>query len=214
MVGEVMIVNPRAKKRRRPMTAKQRKYFGPKRRRTIHVRRNPTAVAAAPTSKRRGRRRARVASFVSAARRRTRGVAGELGEFLTKDLMPAAIGAGGALAVDMVWPHLTFLPDSLQTGPLAPLVRIAGAVAVGMAVSAVGGKAMGRQAMAGALVVTVYDIAKGMMAESMAAPAPAATAHPVNAYVDGMGVYVDGLGYISPAVTSYGNRADLGVYAN
>lgn len=212
MPAMMVIPNPRKKhRRRRPMTAKQRKYFGKRSRRstTIVVRRNPIATAASPQPIRRSRRR-RIGTYIAAARRRFSrrggsrgGFVGEIMSFAKNDLVPAGIGAGGALALDMLWPHLP-LPAALQSGPMVPLVRIAGAVGVGMAVSAVAGRSMGRQAMAGALVVTLYDIAKDMMANAL--PAPAAT----SAYVSGMGVYNDQLGYISPAYNA--GRARMGVY--
>jgi hypothetical protein len=77
-------------------------------------------------------------------------------------LVPAAYGAGGAIALNLALSYLP-LPDVLKTGWPRHLTRLAGAMAVGMAAR----KFLGRRGDAvgfGALTVVVYDIVKGLIA--------------------------------------------------
>ena len=212
-LSEIIVTsNPRRRHRRRPMTAKQLKYFGKRRhRRTIRARRNPVArrrrAAAAPVRRRRYSRRSAIAAVIGRRRRSRSGLMGSASSFLSNDIVPAAIGAGGALALDMVWPHLTFLPPQLQSGPLTPVVRIAGAVGLGVVAGMVAGSRIGRNVAMGALTVTAYDIIKGYMAASMPAPVPtpAQSSLPPSAGVSGYAPRLagyapsDGLGWINPA---------------
>lgn len=216
-MAELMLVNPRRKRRagrRRKMTAKQLRYFGPRRAR--RRRRRAPALLAAPVRRRRSRRvtRRRAVSTVRHRRRRvTRlrrnpsrairfgGRSFSIRGFLNNSLIPAGVGAAGALGVDIAMAYVTpMLPASLQTGMLRPVVRIAGAIGVGMAVSAVMGKRHGEEATAGALVVTLYDLLKGYAKANlpmiplsdydMGWVSPALQAG-MGAYVgDGMGAYV------------------------
>lgn len=203
MPGEILLINPRRKRsRRRPMSALQRKYFGRRvshaarnprrspRRRVTRARRNPSTALSIPSPARRIRRRRSVRGRARLfRRRRSSGNISSFSGFTSNALMPAAIGAAGALALDMAWAHLP-LPPTLMSGPLAPITRIAGAVGIGMLAGMVAGKKFGGAAMLGALTVTGYDLIKGYM--TAAAPAPATT----GAYV-GMNAYVgDGMGYV------------------
>src|SRR5215472_9595903 len=120
-----------------------------------HRRRNPTS---APASH--GHRRRRVRQV--------------LGGIVTRDLVPAAVGATGALALDMLWPHLDFIPSQFQTGPLAPFVRIGAALLVGMAGGMIVNKRFGTMMTVGAVIPTLVDIGKGYIAA--AAPLPPASA--------------------------------------
>jgi hypothetical protein len=204
MPAEIMIVNPIGKKkgtkmarRARKMSPLQRLYFGKKRSRSsssrrrrrsrphvTYARRNPPTRSVSLASAPRRRRSAR--TLIRYARRRASspGVTG----FIGNDLLPAAIGAGGALAMDMIWPHLTFLPESLQTGPLLPVTRIGAALAIGFGIGMVGGTRMGRAATVGALTVTAYDMAKGYLAANAAPPAsPAASDNGTSGYAPQLG---------------------------
>jgi hypothetical protein len=200
--------NPMAK--RRHYTAKQiAAGFGGKRRRSSssskrrRTRRNPIRRASAPRRRtRRTRRNPSVASYVSRTRRRLS--EGGMTSFFGNTLLPAGVGAIGALALDMAWPYIP-LPAALQTGPFAPMVRIVGAVAIGWGVGLVTGKKFSKQAMAGALTVSIYDIAKGYLQNASAAAPPADAG--TSAYVD---QNVFDLGYYSAA-----KRAGrLNAYAN
>jgi hypothetical protein len=179
-------------KRRHKYTAKQLAAgFGGKRgmRRSSSRpgRKNPIRAR----SSSRKRRRNPVAAASHAPRRR-RFAQDSVNSFFANRLLPAGVGALGALALDMALPHIP-LPASLQTGPMAPIVRIVGAVAIGYAVGMVAGRKFSQEATAGALTVSIYDIAKGYIADQAAASAPPASPSP------GTSAYVDGLGYYSAA---------------
>lgn len=195
MPAELMVINPVRRKKRRTMSAKQRKYFGKRtRRRVTRVRRNPISLAA-PSPVRRRRRSSRRRAYVAKARsyyRRARG--SDFGTFLSSTLIPAGVGAAGALAIDMAWGRLP-IPNNMKTGAMAPVTRIAAAVALGYGVRAIAGKKFGDEAMAGAITVTLYDLLKAQIAPSV--PATPATT----------GAFVNGLGYYSAAT-----QAGLGVY--
>lgn len=77
-------------------------------------------------------------------------------------LVPAAYGAGGAIALNLALSYLP-LPDAVKTGWPRHLVRLGGAMAVGWAAR----KFLGRRGDAvgfGALTVVMYDIVKGLIA--------------------------------------------------
>lgn len=217
-MSELMLINPRRKRtrRRRKMTAKQLQYFGPKRRRH---RRRRTVAAARPVRRHRRRSRAIIAAPHRRRRRSHRRVTRlrrnpmRMGGFSTRrffndTLIPSAIGAGGALGVDIALGYFgSYLPASLQTGLPNAAVKIAGAVGIGMLAGAVGGKKVGEEAMAGAIIVTLYGIIKSQLMSAM----PTLPLH--------------GVGWVSPALQvgpgmaayvgadrAYGMPAGLGAY--
>ncbi|RJP44503.1 hypothetical protein C4587_01830 [Candidatus Parcubacteria bacterium] len=73
--------------------------------------------------------------------------------------MPAAVGASGALAVDILFGMLP-LPANLMTGFLRPVTRLAGAWGIGKLGGMVTNKRTGDLMMGGAVVVIAYDILK------------------------------------------------------
>jgi hypothetical protein len=171
---QMLVVNPKRRKRRkgakrgkkRRMTALQRQYFGGGRKTSggkKRRKRRTAALATSPAPVRRSRRRritGRRRSRSSGGRRMPR-LSFNPKSFISDTLMPAAIGAGGALALDAA---LTFaapyIPASLNTGIARTGVKIAGAIAIGMAASMIGGKRLGEQVMAGAIIVTAYGFLK------------------------------------------------------
>lgn len=157
-----------------------------RRSRKSRTRRNPISNLGSHAKKRRSRsralssarpaqrststRRRRRGSFIGSVKRRvSRAASSDIGSFVTNSLVPAAVGAAGAVGVDMAW-NLLPIPDSLKTGPLAPITRIVGAVAVGMAVGAVMGKKFGREATLGAVTVTLADLGKGYLKNNTSLP--------------------------------------------
>jgi hypothetical protein len=178
MAGELLLINPRARRRRSPrrMSALQRKYFGKRRSRKVsRVRRNPrrrTRRAVVATTRRRTRRRTHRRSYrVTRARRNptrrrrsfsVRGITGGAMGFAKDKLLPGAIGGAGALAVDLAWPYAApYLPQMLVTGAFVPVTRIGLAILIGMAGKMVGGKRFGEEVLNGAIIVTLYDVMKG-----------------------------------------------------
>lgn len=121
------------------------------------------AVAAAPArrpARRRGHRitSARVASDAGRKLRYRR--PNPIGNFVQGTLIPSAVGGAGAIALDVAIAALP-LPAMMKAGPMAPLVRVAGAVGLGMLGEAVLGRKYGEQIAAGALTVTLYNVARG-----------------------------------------------------
>jgi hypothetical protein len=203
---ELVIANPvhkRKRRRRAPMTAKQLKYFGPRRTRVTRARRNPSPAAPARAASSPRRRRFHKARHY-ASRARVRFSEAGIGNWITGQILPAGIGAAGALALDVAWPYLP-IPASWQGSAFSPLLRIAGAAGIGFAASSLMGRKFGREVANGAMIVTLYDIGKEYLANTL--PPPAAL--PAPAAADGAGVYIPGLGWYSAA-----QDAGMGVYAN
>jgi hypothetical protein len=196
------LVNPKKHHRRkaRRMTAKQLQYFGKGRRRRGKAR----DASAAPA---RRRRRGSVAGRI---RRHARRFAGHQGgaislrgmnfnSFLRGTLVPSAVGAVGALGVDLALGYATpYLPTTLTTGAFVPLTKIAAAVGLGL-VAQVASKdrRIAEQVTAGAITVVVYDYIRNM----------AKTQFPTLPLSE----YVSGMGYAGPALT-YPDGGTMGVY--
>jgi hypothetical protein len=196
MVGALQILNPRRRRRRskrirsrrnprRKMTAKQLQYFGPRRRRRRvsastrrragRRRRRETVIVAASNPRRRRRRykmriaRRRRSGFLMNPRRRYRRNprGGEITGFLADAMVPAVIGAAGALAVDLIIGNTQqYLPSTLTTGMALPLVRMGASLLLGVAVGMAAGPVYGGAAAAGGMIVTVYGMAKNYIQQN------------------------------------------------
>jgi hypothetical protein len=162
---------PAMAKRRRRRSAKRstkgrfvkkaRKSVAKVRRRRVAGKRRP-AVGYTIGSRRIRRRKLNPVGRRRRYRRNPISVGGLLGQ-----LVPAAYGAGGALALNLGLSYLP-LPDSLKTGWARHGVRLAGAFALGYgAKKFLGSK--GQMVAAGALTVVMYDLLKEVI--NMAAPA-------------------------------------------
>lgn len=220
MQGEILLVNPR-KRRRRSRTARNAmgrfvKTHRATRKNRRRRRRNPVAAIAA--NPRRRRRRNPVAAFAANPRRRRRHrrvhVAGRRhrrrnprfalgGGSLTKQLIQAGIGGVGAVALDVGLGYLGNLPavpDMLKTGPLKPVVRVVGALGLGYLVGKVR-PAWKMPVTAGALAVTAYFILRDLTAKF-------APALPLQGYMEGD--YT--LAYVDPAPALEGYRGGMGAY--
>lgn len=164
---QLLLVNPRRRKRRTPPRGPGGRFLkrGSKRRASSKRRtrrRNPipgSAVMAANPVRRRRRSAARV------ARRRRRNPIGGRGFLgaLTAPLMPAVVGAGGAVANEIAFKFLP-LPANLKTGMVGTLTRAVVAVGLGMALDRVAGRRIASQMTAGALTVLAYGQLKGILA--------------------------------------------------
>lgn len=165
---EVLLVNPR-KRSRRKTTAKKR------------------------TAKRRSPARRRRSTATKARRtRRTyrRNPIGKLNvkSFMRQTLMPSAVGAVGALGIDMIMGFLP-LPIAWKTGPMRPAVKGIGAVAIGLAASMVTSRKVAEQITAGGLTVVLYDTMKTFISGQF----PAIPLGQYDAYPQ--------IGYMSPSPT-------------
>lgn len=142
------------------------------------------------------------------------------GGFIGDTLIPSAAGAAGAVALDVLLGVLP-LPASLKTGPMAPVVKIAGALGLGAAAGMVVNKRMANQIAACAVTVAMYQVAKTMLAKVTGGRVPGLSAYvapdgriyPDQAYVNvpAIGEYVgeymsgdegvgDDMGYPSPGM--------------
>ncbi len=85
-----------------------------------------------------------------------------VGGFFTDTLIPSAVGGAGALTLDVLLGVLP-IPAQFKTGPMAPVVKLAGAVGLGFLASKVAPKRVANQIAAGAITVTLYGVAKQML---------------------------------------------------
>lgn len=188
-MGQLMLINPR--KRR---ATKKRK-----------IRRNPAAKAAprvaAKSNPIRRRRRPAVAAYRSIRRRARRNPDGRL----MGQIMNAAVGGAGAVAVDVIQGYLP-LPTALRTGYMPYVVK----AGLGFALGAFGRDILGQNAArmgAGAMTVALYGALKQLTAGVLPGASVAS------------GATVAGLGYGSPTpvlgeyLTGPGSRMNgLGAY--
>lgn len=87
-------------------------------------------------------------------------------DYLSNTLMPAGIGAIGAVGMDIVLGMLP-LPAALKTGAVRPLLRLAGAMGMGLLAGMATNKRIGAQVLAGASTVVVYDMLRTMAQKAM-----------------------------------------------
>jgi hypothetical protein len=84
-----------------------------------------------------------------------------------KPLMGAAVGAGGAIGLDVLLGYATFLPDSLRTGTPRHFVRLGGALGLGWIAGKVFGRQAGAGVTAGAMTVVLYSIFKDLLQKAV-----------------------------------------------
>jgi len=240
----LFIVNPRRKKRRKgKMPAGLRRYWAARRGRksTGRKRRRARAVMANPRRRRlksarvsrkrrrrsaavshvKRRRRARNPIFRRRARHRrhnpfsTRGLKGVL--------IPAAYGAGGAIATSIVYGFLApKLPTMLTTGYAPILVKAAAAIGLGMLIGKFMSKQDGQYATVGGLTVVLVGAVTPFIAQAaptipglsgLAGYGDYIPHRPMGAYSQTLGRPKTGrlgrLGFMSPAPRLNG----LGAYA-
>jgi hypothetical protein len=83
-------------------------------------------------------------------------------------LVPALIGGGGAIGVDIGLAYLSpYLPAFLQSGWGRILAQVGGAVGIGLVAGKIGGRETGKAAMAGALVITAYSALRQVLAPTL-----------------------------------------------
>lgn len=158
-MAELMLINPsrRRGKRRPKMSKKQRRYFGKRASKRSNTRPRVTL-----------RRRKRATYMSNPRKRYRRNPASGFRpmSFINQTLMPAAIGGAGALGLDLLMGFIP-LPAAMKTGPMRPIIRIVGAIGIGMIAGMVTNKRLGEQVGAGAMTVVLYDTLKGFMRTAM-----------------------------------------------
>lgn len=145
-MAQMLLVNPR-KRRKRRASSKARKVRVRRRRRAAPVavrrrKRNPSARRHRRVRARRHYRRNPIGLNL-------RGVQGQV--------MDAAVGAGGALALDIALGYLP-IPENLRTGAAAPLIKGIVAIALGMVASKVIKSSTATKMTQGALTVMLHGI--------------------------------------------------------
>lgn len=177
MAGQLLLVNPRKRRKSR----KTRKSSS-RRRNPVRGRRAKRHVARRSNPIRIHRKRARGRARTRARRRNPISLRGMSGGVLGH-LVGALQGAGGAIVNDAAFTYIP-LPAMLKSGPMSLVTRALGAFGVGYLVSMVGGKNLGAKMTQGALTVLAYQVAKPMVSSIM----PLA------------GDDIEGLGYYSPGM--------------
>lgn len=194
MAAQLLLINPRRRKRKHAKRAKSS-------RRRRHVVR-----AAAPRRRRRHRarahnpirRRSRRARAHNPIRRRRRHHNPFSSRGITSALVPAGIGALGAVGLDITFGYLgSYLPASLTSNPyIAAATKAAGAFGLGWLASKALGREKGKLVTAGALTVISYGLAKSLIAQ-------AAPSLPGLSGMDGIGAYSP-MGAYSPSLSGPG----------
>ncbi len=140
-----------SKARSRPARKRKRNPSAPaKRARTRTVTKNVTRYRNRPVKRRAVRRRNPSA----------RGVINQL-------VMPAAMQAGGAIALDVVMGYgQGYLPVQLSTGPGKALVKGVAAIAIGMVAGKLGKRKLGNDMARGALTVTLHDLFRSTLEQN------------------------------------------------
>lgn len=141
------VVNPssRKKRRRRSRAAKSNPSRHRRRRRSSAVKRNPS-------------RRHRFFGAVSRRRRGYRRNPIALRGIVSQYVVPAAIGAGGAVATKLAFGLLP-IPAQLKTGPIQPVARMGVAILIGMLVGKFVNKRVGTAMALGGATVVAADLA-------------------------------------------------------
>jgi len=187
-MAELMLVNPRKRRstRKKPRTAAQRaatrRLVAANKRRSTPKRRTPAKRRAMPA-----RRRRAASSTVHRARRYKRNPSAR--GIVNSTLLPAATGASGALALDILWGFVP-IPETLKAGPLRYVVKGAGALGMGWLAGKVVKKSTAGQLASGALTVIMHDAMRDMMAKFM--PGVGLGYYSAGYPVGEMGEYVDG----------------------
>lgn len=179
-MAQLMMVNPRRRKTRRKTT---RKTVARRRKSPVRRRR----VAAKRRTVRRYRRNPTARGIINA------------------QLMPAAVNASGALALDIVWGYLP-IPETVKTGPFKHVAKGAGAIALGVIAGNVVNSTTAKALSQGALTVVMHD-AMREVAQNMLPGVPLgyySAGLPV-----GVGEYVNGLGEVGAYIGAEGTSPYL-----
>lgn len=240
MSEALFLINPRRKKRRKSrkgrMPAGLARYWASRRggvKKRRRKRRSSARVRRRKINPVRSHRRRRRHSGVARvrrrkinprrrrshhARRRHRNPSlgmGSIKGFVRQNILPAAIGATGAVALDVVYAYASpYLPATMQTGWFATLAKVLGAAGVGFAASKMLGRERGRAVTLGALTVVGYGVVKQLAQQF------APTIKGLSGYADyvgynvpnqGIGAYMGNqLGFYSPASVIQGSG--MGAY--
>lgn len=97
-------------------------------------------------------------------KRRSNPIAAKLGlGGIGKSVIPAAVGAGGAITLDLLWSYLP-VPAMVKTGPMRHVAKAAGAIGLGIIAGMLVKKDTANALAAGALTVVMYNAAREAVA--------------------------------------------------
>lgn len=243
-MSPILLLNPRRKKSRRRMPAGLRKYWAGRSRRRASNPRRRRARARASNPR---RRRARTVVYANPMRRRRRRHSARRrysnprrrvnfastpgrGSIVSGYIIPAAVGAVGAIAFDVAWGYAQpYLPSSLQSGWVGTVVELAGiwAVLFGIRKWAPRQYRTASAAASGAATVVAYNALKGVAQQVLPSGTPGlsgympAARYPLSGF-RGLGAYqrqsLRGLGDLyspaavvqSPVPQQFGGGSDGG----
>lgn len=147
MAEQLLLINPRRRRRKRK-TSRRKRNPAPvtRRKRRPSVKSNP------------GRRSYRRRSYRPKRRhyRRNPIKMGGMGGLVSDNLIPAAVGATGALALDILYGIIP-LPENIKMGNLRHAVKGAAAIGMGMLAGMVVNKSMAKSLTNGALTVVLHQ---------------------------------------------------------
>lgn len=168
-MAEVLLVgNPRKRRKRRKMSALQRKYFGKRKTRARRRRARKSTAVAKINPVRRRRRRSSAVAVRRVRRKRNPSPRAMLGQ-IVPTVQAGAIGAGGGLANDLLYGLVKArLPVAMQTGVGRHAVKVLGAVLVGMLGNFVL-KGKGAALANGAMTVVLHEALKEQLAKAVPA---------------------------------------------
>ena len=136
-MAELMLVNPRKRRRRT-------------RRKTVARKRPTTRRISTRTIRRTRRRRNPI---------RRKGLMG----IVNTTILPSATAAAGAIGLDVIW-GMAPIPDQFKTGPFRHVAKAAGAIGLGMLAEMVVKKATADLVTTGALTVVIHNAMKDGLA--------------------------------------------------
>lgn len=96
-------------------------------------------------------------------KRRSNPITGKLGGIVDQIIMPAGIGAGGALTLDLIWGYLP-IPAVVKVGPMRHAAKGVGAIGLGMLAGMVLKKDTANALALGAMTVVMYNAAREAVA--------------------------------------------------
>jgi hypothetical protein len=109
-----------------------------------------------------------------------------------------AVGAGGALAVDVAFSKLPMIPENLKTGAVGSVTKGFLGIGIGMLVAKVGkNRKLGKQIADGAVIVSMYEAAKRAIGPQLG-------------LADGELLGDDSLLYYDDTMSYYDDSSDMG----
>ncbi len=161
-MASLMLINPRRRKHRK--TRHHRVKAKSARRRVKRATRRPAMGYTVGPRKIRRRKLNPIRHHRRRLRRNPSGGKLRPMQFTKETLMPAVVGGVGAVGLDMVMGFLSpKLPVSLQTGPAQTLMKLLGAVALGLGVGMATSRKTGEMVAVGGITVVLYDTVKGFV---------------------------------------------------